>query len=233
MKGLLKAILFVTALGTSSWAGMLHLDTDCPPKLQKMRIYIEEAGKGKPLIDHTIENPRDKTPIVLRLDFTKQYGYRIETFPPGIQCYFRGAKGSKLPPDPDIVCECLQNVDHNRTSGSVNLRPGKWKTWGGLETLAPLVYKGPVQVAVHCVRNPAQFFSVRRLGAILDTQCPYTKIVQTYDYGEWVRKGPICGTIHGRVDYLGDRLEEVIDYYAGPNQRAKVTTHGIRLGDCP
>ena len=197
-----------------TYAGIIRIDPFCPPK--QVHILIKD-DQGKTVIDQKLSDPKDQTPIQIRLDSSRSYRFRVETFPPGVLCTFSGARGDRLPADPDLVCTCLQN---NGSNTGINMRPGRWRLWTArYHFTRPSPYCNiPTPAEIHCVKDPERFFSVRRLGEIEDNAgCPYIMIRQGTHEGEWKRQGPKCEVIHGKVKYLGTALDEEIRYYAPPD----------------
>jgi len=209
--------------------GMIHIDSFCPPK--KIHIVIRD-DHNKVLIDHTLVNPKDKTPLVIRIDPSRKHRFRVETFPPGVRCSFKGARGDILPPDPDLECVCLQNVDQNH---SINVRPGKWVISTHTEFHGPMPLAAPPQVSTECIRDPQRYFSIDNISAIEgEADCPYTSKVQTYDYGSWERGGT-CGkegVYKGEIRYYGDRIEETLTVGNPAEEIAVIHISGKRIGDC-
>jgi len=209
------------------FAGTIHIDPICPPKKIHIKIFDDT---GKTIIDHTLENPKDQTPIQYRLDWNKSYRFSIvpeESL--GVLCTFQGAKGDILPKDPDLVCVCTGSPRER-----INAEPGKWHCstrWEFHQTPPPVA--PPTPSTTECVRDTETYFSINRLGAIkADQECPYTKKVQGSKQGEWIREGGNC-YIHGHVEYRGDRVVERI-FYKGGETSPDFTIHinCKRLGPC-
>jgi hypothetical protein len=221
-------------------SGRIQIDPRCPPK--KVHILIDD-DQGKRLVDHTLTDPADQTPMQIRLDSSRSYRFRIETFPPGVSCTFSGTQGDRLPADPDLVCTCLQRregksakqIESNSTGQGINMRPGLWIFTPDYRFARPSPLCNPPRNSeTHCVKNPDTYFDVRMLGAIDDNNCPYSMFRQGRHEGEWKRQGPKCGAIHGKVKYLDTTLDEKIFYSAPHSYCGDFTIYikGKWLGPC-
>ncbi len=220
-----RKIAIMIAL-TALNAGTIHIDQTCPP--QKIHILIR-SDTGKTLIDHTLTDPKDKTPIRIMLDPSAPHYFTIDTFPPGVLCTFKGAQGNRLPSNPDLVCSCLLSGSSEQ-NGTINIRPGKWLLQTVRWEYPPNpMFTPPYPSETLCVKDPAKDLGIEVLGDILATDCPYTMKAQHYDRGEWRRQGADCN-IHGIVKYMGDRLKERIEYLGSG---IVIHIEGKRIGDCP
>ena len=226
----LASIAMIVVMSADGTAGKIVIHDLCPPK--KVRIHIENL-QGKTLIDHTLVEPKNDTPLVIRLDPSREYRFGIETFPHGVRCYFKGARGDKLPPDPDLICDCLQQVDKN---GTINIRPGKWHLTGKLMiTSGPTLPLAPLNVdETLCIKDPMKVFSAKEVSQVDDPDCKIVSLHQGYTEATYRRLGPNCD-MRGTLHYGGDRFDADIFYPGIPNQTpdSHAYLRGQRIGDCP
>lgn len=228
MKGLFKVVFLLIGFVLVGKSGVISLKDTCLPKSIHIKVTTQS---GKTIVDKTINNPKDGDKINFSFIPNSPLNYTIEPFPPNSICSFKGAIGNKLPTNPNIECNCIQNINSN---SKINIKPGKWLLTSRWKFERPVPIVPPTPTETLCVKDPYKVFSVDKLGAILDTECPYTMKKESFTYGEWKRLGSHNCDIHGTVKYLGDKLKEKIYYksHSPTTPSSTIYIDGKRIGDC-
>ena len=229
MKKLLKILFVIISFIWLAKAGVISLKDACLPKSIHIKVTTQS---GKSIVDKTINNPRDGDKVNFSFIPNSSLNYTIESFPPNSICSFKGASGSKLPTNPDIECNCIQNIDNNNSK--INIKPGKWLLTSRWKFEKPVPIVPPTPTETLCVKDPYKIFSVDKLAEIQDKECPIIMKKESFTYGEWKRLGSNNCDIHGTVKYLGDKLKEKIYYksHSPTHPSSTIYIDGKRIGDC-
>ena len=213
----------------SVMGGVIKVQEVCKPK--KIHIVVKLQKSGKKVLDKTILNPQNRQKINFSFNRSSEYDYWIESFPPNSVCAFINAKGNKLPPNPNIMCSCIQQIKNK----AINVKPGKWLLTSKWVFDRPIPGYVPTPSEVLCVKNPYEFFAVEKVADILGKkECPLTMKEQSYTYGKWARFAQDYCDIHGEIKYLGDKIKEKIRYISHDEGTPSSTLYinGKRIGDC-